>query len=78
MAYYKKSINIIFDVSIIRHDMSVIYLLLSISILVAIAFFIIFVISTKRGQYDDMYTPSVRMLFDDELIKEKKKQTKQN
>ena len=52
--------------------MSVIYLLLSISIIVAIAFFIIFIISTKSGQYDDMYTPSVRMLFDDELVKEKK------
>ena len=52
--------------------MSVIYLLLSISIIVAIAFFIAFIVSTKRGQYDDMYTPSVRMLFDDELIKEKK------
>ena len=52
--------------------MSVIYLLLSISIIVAIAFFIAFILSTKRGQYDDMYTPSVRMLFDDELVKEKK------
>jgi nitrogen fixation-related uncharacterized protein len=29
----------------------------------------------KRGQYDDDYTPSVRMLFDDEL-KEQKKSTK--
>jgi cbb3-type cytochrome oxidase maturation protein len=52
--------------------MSVIYLLLSISIIVAIAFFIVFILSTKRGQYDDMYTPSVRMLFDDELVKEHK------
>lgn len=56
--------------------MSVIYLLLTISIIVAIGFFIVFVFSVKRGQYDDMYTPSVRMLFDDELINENKKQTK--
>lgn len=52
--------------------MSVIYLLLTISIIVAIIFFIIFIFSVKKGQYDDMYTPSVRMLFDDELIKENK------
>ncbi|NVK52179.1 MAG: cbb3-type cytochrome oxidase assembly protein CcoS [Flavobacteriaceae bacterium] len=52
--------------------MSVIYLLLSISIIVAVVFFIVFIFSAKRGQYDDMYTPSVRMLFDDELVKEKK------
>ncbi len=50
--------------------MSVIYLLLSLSILVAIVFFIAFIYSVKSGQYDDTYTPSVRMLFDDELKKE--------
>ena len=58
---------------IIRQDMSVIYLLLTLSILVAIVFFIAFIYSVKRGQYDDSYTPSVRMLFDDELVKENKK-----
>jgi cbb3-type cytochrome oxidase maturation protein len=50
--------------------MSVIYLLLGISIIVAIIFFIAFIISVRSGQYDDSYTPSVRMLFDDELVKE--------
>jgi len=49
--------------------MSVIYLLLTLSILVAIIFFIAFIYSVKSGQYDDSYTPSVRMLFDDELVK---------
>ena len=52
--------------------MSVIYILLTISIIVAIVFFIAFIIAVKNGQYDDSYTPSVRMLFEDELIKEKK------
>lgn len=47
--------------------MSVIYLLISISIVVAIGFFIAFLRAVKTGQYDDDYTPSVRMLFDDEL-----------
>ncbi|CAM1373021.1 Cytochrome oxidase maturation protein [Tenacibaculum litopenaei] len=50
--------------------MSVIYLLLSLSILVAIVFFVAFIVSVKKGQYDDAYTPSVRMLFDDELVNE--------
>lgn len=51
--------------------MSVIYLLISISIIVAICFFIAFIRAVKSGQYDDDYTPSVRMLFDDELVKPK-------
>ena len=49
--------------------MSVIYLLISISIIVAIAFLIAFIKAVKNGQYDDDYTPSVRMLFDDEIVK---------
>ena len=53
--------------------MSVIYLLISISILIAIGFFIAFITAVKTGQYDDDYTPSVRMLFDDELLKSTKK-----
>ncbi|MBE99414.1 cbb3-type cytochrome oxidase assembly protein CcoS [Flavobacterium coralii] len=53
--------------------MSVIYLLISISIAVAVAFFFAFVKAVKSGQYDDDYTPSVRMLFDDELQKTKSK-----
>ncbi len=59
--------------------MSVIYLLISISIVVAIGFFIAFVVAVKSGQYDDDYTPSVRMLFDDELknkVPKKVKNTK--
>lgn len=47
--------------------MSVIYLLISISIIVAVVFFIAFIKAVKGGQYEDDYTPSVRMLFDDEL-----------
>ncbi|MBG7613430.1 cbb3-type cytochrome oxidase assembly protein CcoS [Polaribacter sp. BAL334] len=56
--------------------MSVIYLLLSLSILVALVFLIVFIYAVKKGQYDDTYTPSVRMLFDDELVKTNKKLTK--
>lgn len=46
--------------------MSVIYLLISVSIFVAVCFFVAFIVAVKSGQYDDDYTPSVRMLFDDE------------
>ncbi|MBD0726180.1 cytochrome oxidase maturation protein, cbb3-type [Flavobacterium sp. L1I52] len=49
--------------------MSVIYLLITISIFVAIAFLIAFFMAVKSGQYDDDYTPSVRMLFDDETAR---------
>ena len=57
--------------------MSVIYILLTISIVVAIVFFVAFIFAVKNGQYDDSYTPSVRMLFEDELIKEQpEKQSK--
>ncbi|MGY0392790.1 cbb3-type cytochrome oxidase assembly protein CcoS [Bizionia sp. KMM 8389] len=55
--------------------MSVIYILLSISIFVAICFFIAFVLAVRSGQFDDDYTPSVRMLFEDELVKENQDQT---
>ncbi|WP_034043947.1 cbb3-type cytochrome oxidase assembly protein CcoS [Wocania ichthyoenteri] len=53
--------------------MSVIYILLSISIIVAIGFFIAFIYAVKKGQFDDSYTPSVRMLFEDELVKKQPK-----
>lgn len=56
--------------------MSVIYILISISIVVAIGFLVAFVLAVKSGQYDDDYTPSVRMLFDDELKKASKKSEK--
>jgi cbb3-type cytochrome oxidase maturation protein len=48
-------------------------MLISISIVVAIFFLYAFIKAVKSGQYDDDYTPSVRMLFDDELIKESNK-----
>ena len=58
--------------------MSIIYVLLTISVLVALGFFIAFVISVRSGQYDDTYTPSIRMLFEDEVVKEtSKKQSKE-
>ncbi len=47
--------------------MSVIVLLIAVSVLVASGFLIAFLWSVKSGQMDDDYTPSIRMLFDDEV-----------
>ena len=58
--------------------MSVIYILLAISIAVAIVFFVAFIYAVKNGQYDDSYTPSVRMLFDDEIVKKEKSDKSDN
>ncbi|HIC32335.1 MAG TPA: cbb3-type cytochrome oxidase assembly protein CcoS [Flavobacteriaceae bacterium] len=58
--------------------MSVIYILLTVSIIVAVIFFVAFIMAVRSGQFDDGYTPSVRMLFEDELIKTNKTITKNN
>jgi cbb3-type cytochrome oxidase maturation protein len=52
--------------------MSVLILLIGFSILIAGGFLVAFIWSVKKGQYDDDYTPSVRILFDDKPIAEKK------
>lgn len=57
--------------------MSVLFILIIVSLTVAASFLLAFIWSVKNGQYEDGYTPSVRMLFDDELkSKNKKKSTK--
>jgi len=54
--------------------MGIIVLLISISLFIAVAFLLVFYWSMKSGQYDDTYTPSIRMLFDDKKKdKEEKK-----
>ncbi|MEI8112440.1 MAG: cbb3-type cytochrome oxidase assembly protein CcoS [Bacteroidia bacterium] len=50
--------------------MSVVFILVFVAIIMAGAFLIAFVWAVKSGQYDDTYTPSVRILFDDPEIKE--------
>ncbi len=63
--------------------MGIIVLLISISITIALLFLGIFLWVLKTGQYDDTYTPSVRMLFDHEKLtpsdtKEAEKKEKQS
>jgi cbb3-type cytochrome oxidase maturation protein len=50
--------------------MSVVFILLGASLTIAIGFLIAFIWSVKSGQYDDDYTPSVRMLFDNKSTKD--------
>lgn len=45
--------------------MEVIFILLGAALLVAGGFLIAFIFTVRSGQYDDLYTPSVRMLQDD-------------
>jgi len=45
--------------------MSALFLLIIASLLVAIGFLGAFLWATANGQYDDDYSPSVRILFDD-------------
>ena len=52
--------------------MSVIFILILISIIIACAFLGLFIWAIKSGQFEDDYSPSVRMLFDDELKKDLK------
>jgi cbb3-type cytochrome oxidase maturation protein len=47
------------------HLMKAIFFLIVLSLIVAIGFLIAFFWAVRSGQYDDDYTPSVRMLFDD-------------
>jgi len=49
--------------------MGVIYILICASITVAGGFLVAFLWAVKNGQFEDDYTPSVRMLFEEEKNK---------
>ena len=53
--------------------MSALFILIGISLAVALGFLGAFLWASKTGQYEDDYTPGVRMLFDDELIDNRQK-----
>lgn len=55
--------------------MDVIFILIGVSIVVALAFLLAFIWAVKTGQFDDSYTPSIRMLFDDEIQQETTSET---
>ncbi len=49
--------------------MKIIFLLIFLSLVAAIGFLLAFVWAVRSGQYDDDYTPSIRMLMDDKQTK---------
>ena len=53
--------------------MSVIYVLITVSLLIAIVFFIAFISAVRSGQFDDAVTPSIRILFDNKSTKNSNK-----
>lgn len=58
--------------------MAVIILLIGFSLIFAIGFLVSFIISVRSGQFDDTYTPSVRILLDDNKIINKTTNPKPN
>jgi cbb3-type cytochrome oxidase maturation protein len=55
--------------------MNALFVLIIISILIAIGFLAAFIWAVRNGQMDDDYTPSIRMLWDNELTAKKSKKT---
>ena len=47
--------------------MTILFLLIGISLLVALGFLASFIWAVRSGQYEDDYTPSVRILFEEEI-----------
>ena len=47
--------------------MSIIYFLIGCSVLLAVIFLAAFLWAQKSGQNDDLYTPSMRILLEDEV-----------
>jgi len=52
--------------------MAIIIILIAISLFIAVIFLTIFYWNMRSGQYDDTYTPSVRILFDNKPQKPQK------
>ncbi|MEE1885811.1 cbb3-type cytochrome oxidase assembly protein CcoS [Pedobacter flavus] len=52
--------------------MTILYFLIGISILMAIIFLGAFFWASSSGQHDDVHTPGVRILFDDDVTGNKK------
>ena len=46
--------------------MLIVVLLIGISLFIALVFLGVFYWNIRSGQYDDLYTPSVRMLFEED------------
>lgn len=54
--------------------MKAIFFLIILSLIVAAGFLAAFIWAVRSGQYDDDYTPSIRMLFDEKTEEANEKQ----
>lgn len=57
--------------------MDILYLMIICSVSLAVIFLIIFIISAKKGQFEDDESPAVRILFEDEKPEEKQENAKE-
>lgn len=55
--------------------MSVLFVLIAVSMVVAGGFLFGFLWAVRKGQYEDSYSPSVRILFDDQEKESKEKKS---
>ncbi len=51
--------------------------MLIVSLVIALVFLLFFIWSIRNGQFEDDYTPSVRVLFDDENKNQQNSKTNQ-
>ncbi|MET4140229.1 cbb3-type cytochrome oxidase assembly protein CcoS [Pedobacter sp. UYP1] len=56
--------------------MNMIYMLIGFSILLALLFLLAFFWANKSGQHDDLFTPGVRVLFEEEDLQETRNEEK--
>jgi cbb3-type cytochrome oxidase maturation protein len=55
--------------------MNILFILIGVSLFAALIFLAMFIWAVKTGQYEDNYTPSVRILFEEEDEETNTKQT---
>jgi len=56
--------------------MNIFYLLIGVSLFAALIFLALFIWAVRSGQFEDNYTPSIRVLFDDDELEHIEKQDK--
>jgi cbb3-type cytochrome oxidase maturation protein len=54
--------------------MSAFYIMIGVSLVIAVGFLAAFVWSVQKGHYEDEYTPSIRILLDDTKVSEQHNQ----
>lgn len=55
--------------------MGIIYLMLIVSLVIALFFLGSYLWAIRSGQYDDDYSPSIRILYEEEKVETKEKES---